>query len=106
MAGTFGFLPVLSVACTSPRIVLNRFGSASGTKSDSAAERDNTNCDKIILESIIVYPIKSCAGFSTDSWHLSDTGKLVGYFECYWFLLQGARNPLKFLECGSVRTSL
>lgn len=29
---------------------------------------------KYYLESITVYPIKSCAGFSVDSWPLSDTG--------------------------------
>eukprot|EP00246_Nothoceros_aenigmaticus_P018094 TRINITY_DN934_c0_g1_i4.p1 TRINITY_DN934_c0_g1~~TRINITY_DN934_c0_g1_i4.p1 ORF type:complete len:357 (+),score=42.08 TRINITY_DN934_c0_g1_i4:52-1071(+) len=33
-------------------------------------------CGQIILESIIVYPVKSCAGFTVESWYLSDTGLL------------------------------
>jgi hypothetical protein len=40
-------------------------------------DNDTHATTSIHLESIMVYPIKSCAGFSVRVWPLSDCGKLT-----------------------------
>ncbi|GMN56533.1 hypothetical protein TIFTF001_025648 [Ficus carica] len=53
---------------------------------------------KVNLKSIVIYPIKSCAGFSAQSWPLSSTGSSYSpYYVCFHlmsYILHRAKQPL------------
>ncbi|KAH7444136.1 hypothetical protein KP509_02G066600 [Ceratopteris richardii] len=57
---------------------------------------DHKSNQKIHLESITIYPIKSCGGFTVDSWPLSDSGLL---YDREWALVNSSGIVLTQKKC-------